>query len=82
MHAAAVRALTAAADRRILGYARLSGEERNAALAAAANVEPDALSEAVSNAGPRRSVELGSTLALLERARRAVSRQAKRLDRS
>ena len=78
LHAAAVRALTAAADRRILGYARLSGEERIAALAAAANVEPGALSEAVNNAGPRRSGELGSTLALLERARRAISRRAKR----
>ena len=82
LHAAAVRALTAAADRRILGYARLSGEERIAALAAAANVEPDALSEAVNKAGPRRSGELGSTLALLERARRAISRQSKRPDRS
>ena len=79
LHAAAVRALTAAADRRILGYARLSGEERIAALAAAANVEPDALSEAVNNAGPRRSGELGSTLALLERARRAISRPARRV---
>ena len=77
LHAAAVRALTAAADRRILGYARLSGEERIAALAAAANVEPGALSAAVNNAGPRRSGELGSTLALLERARRAISRRAK-----
>jgi hypothetical protein len=78
LHAAAVRALTEAATRRILGYARLSGEERMAALAGAANVEPGALSEAVNNAGPRRPGELGSALAVLEQARRAISRPARR----
>jgi hypothetical protein len=78
LHAAAVRALTEAANRSILGYARLSGEERIAALAGAANVEPVTLSEAVNNAGPRRPGELGSALALLEQARRAISRPAKR----
>jgi hypothetical protein len=82
LHAAAVRALTEAANRSILGYARLSGDERIAALAGAANVEPVTLAEAVNNAGPRRPGELGSALALLEQARRAISRPAKRPDRS
>jgi hypothetical protein len=82
LHAAASRALTEAANRSILGYARLSGEERLAALAVAANVEPGALSEAVNNAGPRRPGELGSALAVLEQARRTISRPAKRPDRS
>jgi hypothetical protein len=78
LHAAASRALTEAANRSILGYARLSGEERMAALAVAANIEPGALSEAVNNAGPRRPGELGSALAVLEQARRTISRPAKR----
>jgi hypothetical protein len=77
LHAATVRALTAAADRRLIGYARLSGEERIAALAGAANVEPGALSRVVNHSGPRRPGELGSALALLEQARRTISRRAK-----
>jgi len=70
LHAACVRALDEAAQRRIPGYAHLSAAERAAALADLTGFDRDALAAAVHHARLRRSHELRSTIGLLESARR------------
>ena len=69
LHAASLRALHEAAERRIPGYARLSGEERAAALARLTGFDRSALAAAV-RYPVSRSHELRSTIALIEAARR------------
>ena len=72
LHAAALRALTEAASRRIAGYERLPPTERLAALANAAAVDSVELAAAMNYAAERRSPELRNALALLESARRQL----------
>lgn len=72
LHAASVRALREAADRRIPGFGALQAQDRTAALARATRLAPDALSAAIHYAGPRRPGELRSAIALLETARRMI----------
>jgi hypothetical protein len=73
LHAAAVRALSEAAQSRITNYGRLSNEERMQSLARLTGFEPDALASAINYTGARRSNELRSAIALLEAARRRTS---------
>jgi hypothetical protein len=70
LHAASVRALDEAAQRRIPTYAQLSADERAAALARLTGFDRNALVAAVHHAGVRRSHELRNRIALLEAARR------------
>jgi len=71
LHAASVRALDEAAERRVPIYASLSPSERAAALARLTGLDRDALAAAVQPVGARRSHhDLRNTIALLEAARR------------
>lgn len=70
LHAATVRALDEAAQRRIPRYARLSAKERAAALERLTGFDPIALLAAIHDPRARRPQELRSTLALLEETRR------------
>ncbi len=72
LHAAAVRALNEAAQRRVSSYARLPSEERVATLARLSGLETGALAVALNYSGSRRSSELRSAIALLETARRRI----------
>jgi hypothetical protein len=72
MHAAMLRALEAAAERRIVNYRRLSSADRAAALAKAANIDAEKIQEAIHYSGHRNSHELQQALALLESVRRAL----------
>jgi hypothetical protein len=72
LHAAAVRALTEAADRRIPAYSRLSRPQKIAALGKATGISGDAVVAAIDGASKRRPTELPNTLALLESARRQL----------
>ena len=72
LHAAAVRALTEAAHRRIPAYTRLSRPQRATALAKATGLDGDALMSAIDGASKRRPKELPNTLALIESARRQL----------
>jgi hypothetical protein len=70
IHAASVRALDEAAQRRVPIYASLSPDERAAALSRLTGLDRDALAAAVQQVGVRRSHDLRNTIALLEAARR------------
>jgi hypothetical protein len=70
LHAASVRALDEAAQRRISSFARLSANERAEALARLIGFDRDALAAAVQHSGVRRPHELRSAIALIEAARR------------
>lgn len=72
LHAAAARALHEAAARRIGGYERLSPENQTAAVARLAVVDAGALGVALDSGSKQRPIELRSTLALLESARRQL----------
>jgi hypothetical protein len=72
LHAAAVRALTEAARRRIPAYSQLSPPQRATALGEATGMDGDAIVSAISVVGKRRAKELPNTLALLECARRQL----------
>ncbi|HUQ87293.1 MAG TPA: DUF4350 domain-containing protein [Vicinamibacterales bacterium] len=72
LHAAAVRALTEAARRRIPAFARLSRPQKAAALGKATGMNGDVLMSAIDGASMRRAKELPNTLALLESARRQL----------
>ena len=72
LHAAALRALSEAAARRVPGYVQLSPLERAAALAALTGFERDAFTAAAYHAGLRNANELRNTIAFLETARRAI----------
>jgi hypothetical protein len=74
LHAATVRALLAAAERRINGFASASSEQRIASLARIARLDAEALRSAINYRGARRSNELRSAIALLETARRMILR--------
>jgi hypothetical protein len=77
LHAACVRALDEAARRRISRYAVLTPEERSAALARVTGFDRDSLAAAIHHPGLRTGGELHRTLALLEAARRDISRRQK-----
>ena len=72
LHAAAVRALTEAANRRIPAYSRLSRPQKIAALGKATGMSGEAVVSAMDGASKRRPKELPNTLALLESARRQL----------
>jgi hypothetical protein len=74
LHAACVRALEEAAERRISGWSRLSAIDRASELARLTGFNRDALAAAIHHAGLRRPAELRSTIGLLESARRLVLR--------
>ncbi len=70
LHAASVRALDEAAQRRIPGYTHLSPDARATALAGLTGFDRDALAAAVHHPRSRHSNTLRGTIALLESARR------------
>jgi len=70
LHAACVRALNEAAQRRVKRYAALTPDERVAALARLTGFDRDSLAAAIYHPGRRTAGELRRTLALLEAARR------------
>ena len=72
LHTAAVRALDEAARRRVAGYATLTANPRTEALARLTNLDPEALASAIYHPRTRRAEELGTTIALLETARRRL----------
>jgi hypothetical protein len=72
LHAAAVRALDEAAQRRISAYRRMPVNERIEAVARLAGLDASALGPAVNHHGPRRPHELRQALALIETARRRI----------
>ena len=72
LHAASVRALNEAAQRRIPNYTRLSPDERVAALAHVTGFDRSTLTAAVHQAGVRRSHNLRTTIALIESVRRQL----------
>lgn len=72
LHAASVRALEEAAQRRVPGYPRLPNRERASALARLTGYDAKSLAAAMHHAGLRRSHDLRATIALLEAARRTL----------
>jgi hypothetical protein len=72
LHAASVRALDEAAERRIPAYAQLTAKERATALARLTGMEWKTLARAVHRTGGHRLHELRNTIAVLEAARRQV----------
>lgn len=72
LHAATVRALFAAAPRRISAFSSLSDSERLDRLARETGFSAGALAAAVNHTGARRANELRSAIALLEAARREI----------
>jgi len=72
LHAAAVRALDEAAQRRICGYRRMPVNERIEAVSRLAGLDASMLGPAVNHSGPRRPHELRQALALIETARRRI----------
>jgi hypothetical protein len=72
LHAAAVRALREAVERRVAGYRVLSSEQRMALLASSTGMDEEALTEAINHSGPRSPRELRKVIALLETARRRI----------
>jgi hypothetical protein len=78
LHAATVRALNEAAQRRISAYMRLSTAERVNAVARLSGIEAAVLGPAIYHSGPRRSQELRQAIALIETARRRILIDKKR----
>jgi hypothetical protein len=72
LHAAAVRALSEAAHRRIPAYESLSPPQRAAALGHATGMDGAALISAIEGVTARHPKELPNTLALIETARRQL----------
>jgi hypothetical protein len=70
LHAACVRALDEAAQRRVKGYAGLPADERVAALAQLTGFDRESLAAAIHHSELRNAHELRRTIALLEAARR------------
>jgi len=81
LHAACVRALEEAARRRVAGYSQLPKRARADAIAGLAGVAGKPLAAAIYNPPPRRAHDLRSAIALIETARRRLSRNV-RLKRS
>ena len=80
LHAASVRALDEAAQRRINGYGGLTRDERIAALARVTGFDRDSLAAAIHHPGWRTAGELRRTLSLLEAARRQTLIRETRLE--
>jgi hypothetical protein len=72
LHAAAVRALHEAAQRRVATYPRLSANERVEAVARLTGIDAATLGPAIHHSGPRRPHELRQAIALIESARRRI----------
>jgi hypothetical protein len=72
LHAAAVRALTEAARRRIPNFSRLPRPQRATALGKATGMDGGALMSSIDGATKRRPKELPNTLASIEAARRQL----------
>lgn len=82
LHAAEIRALREAAERRIPGYSRLSSEQRLEHLAQRVGVQSQSLAVALNPAAPRRQGELRQRLAMLEHIRRTLSTTPQHRERS
>lgn len=78
LHAATVRALNEAAQRRISAYVRLSTAERVDAVARLSGIDAAVLGPAIYHSSPRRSHELRQAIALIETARRRILIDKKR----
>ncbi len=76
LHAAAVRALDEAAQRRLPAYPRMSVAERVEAIARLTALDATTLGPAVHHSGPRRMHELRQAIALIESARRRLRNRA------
>jgi hypothetical protein len=72
LHAAMVRALHETAERRIVGYAVMTGTDQIAAIARLTDVDAQNLSEIINHAGPRRAGELRNAIMVLEYTRRRI----------
>jgi hypothetical protein len=72
LHAASVRALHEAANRRLAGYASSAHPERIAAIARATGIDTETLEHAINHGGARRTADLAHTIATLEAARRKI----------
>lgn len=72
LHAACVRALEEAAERRVASWHRLGATDRASQLAKLTGFDREALAAAIYHPGLRRFGELRSTIALLESARRLI----------
>jgi hypothetical protein len=79
LHAACLRALDEAAQRRIVGYTQLDARARTESLADLTGVGRVALAAAVDAASARRANDLLRAIALLETARRRVIADQKRV---
>lgn len=75
LHAALVRAVREAAIRRVPSWDRLSGEERVTTLAKLTGVLESELGPAMNYSGTRSSHELRNVIAVLETARRRLSKE-------
>ncbi len=82
LHAACVRALDAAARRRITRYGALTPDERSAALARVTGVDRDSLAAAIHHPRWQTAGELPRTLAFLESTRRETLTRHKPDDRT
>jgi len=78
LHAATVRALNEAAQRRISAYHQLSTAERVEAVSRLSGIESAVLGPAIYLSAPRRSHELRQAIALIETARRRILIDKKR----
>jgi hypothetical protein len=78
LHAAAVRALDEAAEKRVRGYSRATAQERADTLARLTGFDAGALSAAIYHPRMRRPHELRRTIALLEAARRLTLTERRR----
>jgi hypothetical protein len=78
LHAACVRALEEAAERRVSGWPRLAAMDRAAALARLTGFDRQALAAAIYHSGLRSPAELRSTIGLLESARRRILQSQER----
>lgn len=72
LHAASVRALHEAANRRLVGYGAMAHADRVATLAQATGIDADTLAQAINHGGARRPSELAQTIATIETARRKI----------
>ena len=76
LHAATARALRDAAITKLPAYDQMSGSERAAALARLTGVSVDELSTALNHSGTRSAPELRQAIAILESARRPLTRRS------
>lgn len=72
LHAASVRALNEAANRRLAGYGAMSHAARIETIARHTGIDMETLAQAINHGGVGRASELAQTIATLETARRQI----------